>query len=69
MVEKQVRINMGLVYGQVLNCIDQGSGCNTAVERTPHNTEVVGSSPKCWAFSHLYPLSSAFFIQVPRGGA
>ena len=28
-----------------------GSGCSTAVERTPHNIEVVGSNPAgCWAF-------------------
>ena len=46
------------------------SGCCTAVERMPCNREVMGSNPAgCWAFSLIYPLSSASFIQVPLGGA
>ena len=41
-----------------------GSGCSTAVERTPHIKEVVGSNPaRCWAlfsplFSHYCVLNS-----------
>ena len=33
-----------------------GSSCSTAVERTPHNKEVVGSLPvRCWACFSFYP--------------
>ena len=47
-----------------------GSGCSTAAERTARNREVVGSNPAgCWAFSLIYPLSSASLIQVPQRGA
>ena len=47
-----------------------GSGCSTAEERMPRNREVMGSNPAgCCAFSLLYPLSSAFFIQIPQVGA
>ena len=45
------------------------SGRSTAVEHTPRNREVVGSNPAgCWAFSLIYPLSSASLIQVPQRG-
>ena len=33
------------------NNVYLGSGCSTAVEHTPHDSEVVGSNPTgCWAF-------------------
>ena len=59
------------VYPDMSSIHSEGSGCRTAVECTPHDTEVVGLNPAgYWAFySLLYPISSASLIQVPQGGA
>ena len=55
--------------------VKSGRGSSTAVERTPHNQEVVGSNPAgCWAFFfnfHIFLLSftSVVIYQVPHGVA
>ena len=44
-----------------------GRGCNTAVEHTPPNQEVMGSTPVLGFF--LFLSFSTLLHQVPQGGA
>ena len=51
--------------------VDVGSGCIKALERMPHDREVMGLNPAGgWAFIFSYlPYQMRILYQVPRRGA